>query len=211
MTKKTKSKRKRKQLKPTEITLPTDSQIKPPILPNNFEIAKNLTKRGWQIFGGIALIVGFVALFYPKISVYASSSLDPQSALLTPFVISNDGNIPINDVQYRLGVQEIRFTNGQKMIGQPNFTSSFSGPGNSVAKISPDEKFTILSPLQFNPSGIVAFADIAVIIDFNPAFLPFKMHKVFRFITSTGADGKLYWYAQPVSKTTTELSHLYTK
>ena len=176
---------------------------------------KYLTKWGWHIFGGIALVVGFVAIFYPRISVSPASSLDPKSALLTPFVISNEGNIPLTNIVICLGLNKIKTQTKHGHIEHVSYDGPFSAlfcdPETAVSVLLPSEKYTVLSPLQFNPNGSVAFADIAIIVNFNPAFFPIKMKKVFRFITTTGADGKLYWYAQPLSKTKTALSHLYTK
>lgn len=206
-----KQQRKHKELKTKGPQPRANRQQEKPVLSATVSLAKNLSKRVWQIFGGIALVVGFVAIFYPRISVSPSSSLDPQSPLLTPFVISNDGNIDLTDIKYMLGMRNIKFVDGREFTGETNFTSRFTGPNNTIAKLSVGEKSTILSPLQFNPGGAVDFADVAIVVGFKPSFLPIKMEKVFRFITSKGNNGKLNWYAQPLSKDDPKISHLYRK
>jgi hypothetical protein len=184
-------------------------QQKLPIFPATIFFA--MARVGWKIFGIAAVVVGFLAILYPKISVSPATSLDMKNPLLTPFIISNDGNIPINNVRFKLGVQKISWKDGKKITLEPNFSSHFLNPNDTVSELLPAEKYSVLSPLTLEGKDVVEFADIAIIVEFKPFILPIKMTRTFRFITTKSSDNKLYWYPQPVSKTTTELSRSYEK
>ena len=45
------------------------NQTKQPSFQSTFSFLKKAANNGWKIFAGIALIIGLVATFYPKIEV----------------------------------------------------------------------------------------------------------------------------------------------
>jgi hypothetical protein len=55
--------------------------------------------RAWKLFAAVALIIGLVVTFYPKVDVSTVPPLNPHNILLTPFAISNDGFLSINNVE----------------------------------------------------------------------------------------------------------------
>jgi len=40
-------------------------------------------------------------------------------------------------------------------------------------------------------------ADISIIVEYQPGFIPFRQEKEFRFATERASDGKLYWMTRP--------------
>jgi len=153
-----------------------------------------LPKRLWEIFAGIAVIVGFVAIFYPRISVSPASALDPQSTSLPPFIISNEGNIPINKVRGMTAIKKIELASGKKIVGKDNFSGGVTLSANKASLMNPGEKLTVFSPFEF-PNDYVYSADIAISVSYVLPIVPIKMKKVFRFVTEKGN-----WFPQPVSK-----------
>lgn len=159
-----------------------------------------LPKRLWEIFAGIAVIVGFVAIFYPRVSVSPSASfIDPKNTSIVPFVISNDGNIPITDVDGVISIKKIEFKDGRSFIGPDNFAGGLLFTPNHAPHMKPGEKLTVFSPLEAVGNGIV-FADIAVSVQFKLPITGTKMEKKFRFTTKDSKSKQLDWYPQPLSK-----------
>lgn len=153
-----------------------------------------LPKRLWEIFAGIAVIVGFIAIFYPRISVSPASSLDPQSTSLPPFIISNEGNITLNKVEGMTAIKSIELASGMKLVGPDSFTGGVILDKNRAPVMKPGEKLTVFSPFEFG-NNPVSFADIAISVSYELPIVHVKMEKVFRFTTEKGN-----WFPQPVSK-----------
>jgi hypothetical protein len=160
----------------------------------------------WSLIGAIALIfgvfVGYVQLA-PRISVSASAPLNPSDPFSSPFVISNDGYLPIRNVQFLCRLSDVNAQPPGLNLSFENI--SVMGPdrflgdkSQKIRDIDPGGQATTkcnLSPLF--PVMPIENADIAITVVYQPAFYRSQKVKDFRFITVSGSDGQLRWVRQP--------------
>jgi hypothetical protein len=73
-----------------------------------------------------------------------------------------------------------------------------------IHNLGMDEKYTvvpeiikIISPIDGKPNW-VSGADIAILVDYQPWFLPIKRRSAFRFVTHKNDDGTFLWYSHPL-------------
>jgi len=151
---------------------------------------------------GICTFVGFVAsivVFLPRPMVSPPSvpfvTNDPFSVT---FDICNNGFVPLYDCDASFGVGQIA-GKSRKLDPSfiPTFESRFVMPAWKHHKLRMDERFTIvLSDLMKN----VGSADIAIIVSYNPWFIPIRREKIFRFVTFKQSGEIFYWRSWPVGE-----------
>lgn len=154
--------------------------------------------RGWKIFGGVVLLLSAVALFLqlaPRVTVSPAPSLDPSKPFNNPFVISNEGYLPIYDVTFRCRIREVRDEGNARIIA-PRGTSDMSV--RPTLRVT--EKSTIVCPFPFNFEHPLVGADIEIIVEYRPAFLFWRSEQSFRFGTAKNAEGNLIWFSRSVSE-----------
>jgi hypothetical protein len=162
----------------------------------------------WRsILASATLIGGFAAVvtFLPRISIVASDSADPSNPFSASFTIKNTNIVPLSDVSASLGIGQVETTGAHP---DPQFIPSFESrlimPVWQHHDVSMDEGFTITPGDLFkfpNPNVSVSFADIAIVVEYKPWFMPFHREKVFRFVTHQQTNGRLYWYSQTLGRT----------
>lgn len=167
---------------------------------------KKVLVRGWKVFAGIALLFGLLVTFYPKIEVSSfPPPSDPSKILLTPFVITNKGLIPVYDIDVLMALKEIKLNHKKvKIVADKEFKALFLKSNSTLPNLKNGEEFTVSNPFIYQlPPDVInegaEYADIAIVVRFKPVQLPFKMERIFRFKTSINPDGKLTWYKQPMS------------
>ncbi len=83
---------------------------------------------------------------------------------------------------------------------QPSFTSRVVSPEWQNHDLGIDDKFTVTPDQVFHT--VIGFgpkmADIAIVVEYRPAYLPWKLEKMFRFKTYRQTNGNLYWYSAPL-------------
>lgn len=158
----------------------------------------------WKIiavFGFAIAVSGFIARFDPKILVSPSFSHNPQNALLTNFEIRNSGNTPIKNLKFAISIRNIKTSDGLQINGDHDFNGRLTVTNNIVPILEVNESYTVSFPLQFNIGSNVAFADIALVVNFTHPLFSFRhTEKKFRYTTSKDIDGKFHWAPQPLSK-----------
>jgi hypothetical protein len=152
----------------------------------------------------LGLAVGALALL-PRISVSPpSSQVDPNNVLSVSFDISNTGYIPLEDVSAKLAAGDIGAPNApgihakRKPNGAPEFWVYFPIIQNQHHYLGLDERFTINPESQMG--GFVSQADIAVIVSYQPWFIPWRREKSFRFFAKPDRQGKVYWRSWPIDE-----------
>jgi hypothetical protein len=153
----------------------------------------------WKVWAGIAigilgLILGALGL-RARPTVSLESPLDPKDILTTPFVISNDGMLDLENIEVQTFLIQIQYQNlwlERKSIGLKYF------PPSKTLGIG--ERETVPLARLIKPTYPVITADVALIVTFTPQFLPFmRKTKVFRFITIRQPDGLLRLEQEPAS------------
>jgi len=151
----------------------------------------------------VLAIVGFgitVLTVFPRISVSNLEAIDVLDPFSTPFLISNDGYLPLYNVEFLVAIRRLERIGGGGITGTDDFQSKFTTPDFSAPIFRPTEKFSLYAGRIVKAHNSVSFADIAIVIEFRPMLWPFRRSSQFRFVTQKGADGKLYWMARPVGE-----------
>ena len=162
---------------------------------------------GTSILQTVAAWLGIIGFFVglgmsvlsllPKIAVSAASSLDPNNAFATPFIIKNDGPLSIKTVEYSCGLYRLEFVKPPiiQRYAQEDVRFVFT---DASAKIAANESATVFCPFSFDKTfaqlGPLISGDLSVIISYRPAFVFWRREQRQRFSTIKAADGKLYWH-----------------
>ncbi len=174
--------------------------------------AKNPKNAAWMVvhkkalsaLSGAMTLIGFIVAvitFYPRPTVTQSDPVDPSNPFSASFTITNNTFIPLEHVTAFLGIGQIE---SEPAAAIPNFHPNFS---THLVKtndwenhyLGRDERFAITpSDIFSKGSGKISFADVAIGITYKPWFLPWKMEKMFRFVTHKQPNG-LYWYSFPLN------------
>lgn len=161
-----------------------------------------ISKKAWTLLGVAAVLVTLTSVMglLPKISVSLPPPLDPSKPLSQPFTITNEGYFALNNVGMSCAIRYIRDPACVSIKGAQDYSSRIQEHEfERIAPVlEPGEKYTKLCPIQDGCQ--IKQADIAVVVSFRPAWFPFFREKLFRFRTTEGADGNLYYYPQPASK-----------
>jgi hypothetical protein len=152
----------------------------------------------------VCTIVGGLIAFLPRVTVDPEGSIDPSKPYPISFKITNGGIIPLWNVQPMMGL--CQFTSGppQRVFSRCN------GPLGSrllfqpwrIDELSMDERYSIRldDMLKIAPGGQFGGAEISIIVEYSPWFLPLRRAKEFGFITRLEDDGHLTWLVRPVQK-----------
>ena len=139
-------------------------------------------------------IVGAYYAFSPKLSITPLTSLDPNRAFMTPFVVRNDSLLSINSIELECKSSRIVLENNAELIG------GFKANIPPIPKLISGEESTFLLPYPPNLSPPVKFADVLVEITYSPSLLPFKKMSLKRFITVRASDGTFHWISKALSE-----------
>jgi hypothetical protein len=68
--------------------------------------------------------------------------------------------------------------------------------------LASDQSFTIALDdfIRFVASEKLGGADISIVVEYQPGFIPLRQEKEFRFATAPRVDGKLDWVSRPVEE-----------
>jgi hypothetical protein len=156
------------------------------------------------------LFLGALILF-PRVVVSSPSGpMESGNIFDASLEVSNSGFIPLTDTGACLVVGRIiaRPIEGPNVGKGPKLRPGFRYPdaekqtracGNiwQHHNLSMDDRFTIkLTDVLSRASE----ADIAVVVNYQPWFLPWRREKSFRFIAATDSTGKIDWRAWPFTE-----------
>lgn len=157
--------------------------------------------RFWKLFVGVSVILGIIVSLLslaPNISVSTSQSLDPKDPLSTPFIITNNGPLPIHNVEILFGIN--------KMTTPPPMNQTISTLSLGYAKppipvLKAHETMTFWCPPVFKFSrDPINFADISVLVSYRPDFFFWRKTAPYRFVTISNKEGITNWYGKAESE-----------
>lgn len=148
---------------------------------------------------GITLL-GAVALFFdfsPKISVSPYTSIDPLDPFSAPFIIANDGYMPLNAVSATCLLKDVEFED-LKIAN----TEVADIRMDLATQMAPAEKLTVKCRFRENLgiATVLKKADILIIIDYRPWLLPTTGQRQFRFEAAHLLNDSWEWLPLPVAK-----------
>ena len=145
-----------------------------------------------MIVGAISFLIGvagFLFLIYPRFSVYPGTSLDLHNPFKTPFMIKNDGYLPLYSVKYSLIAEKMELVNGV------TFTNSGGSTGSTIEKLSPNKSSALFMNRIFAmPPNFVKYARIFIHITYKPFLVPYTFTEKIRFKTEINNNGEYVWF-----------------
>lgn len=163
--------------------------------------ARMILSWAWKLIGGFGVILGIAVTFYPRISVKPSDSLDPNNALKTPFIITNDSFMPISNVRYSCAIKDVKTKDWPGVIGEPDYSSRLVSSNLVAARMGIGESDSAICPLAgFNLHSDIVSADIAVVVQYSVPVLPINLEKIVPFTTLRDSQGRLRWIQKPIGK-----------
>ena len=158
----------------------------PPRSPISKSIWKRISKTLYGFVGLVAAYIGLVA-FWPWLGIEQSGSLDPHNPYQTLFFITNEGFLPITDVN----VTCILTTTS---IGQHVTVNGFPMTyTNQVPWLAYKHKFSL--PCWAALSGIHTYdtAFLTVSVDYKIVHLPVHRPQIFHVQGAKARDGTWQW------------------
>jgi len=168
-----------------------------------------LAKMIVRVLGSLATLfgvyVGFLNLV-PRITVTPQAALVSSDAFSAPFVVSNDGFLPVYDVHCFCSPRKVRYRKPGSKGGldittegaDENETGGVEAPF-IAKKLSPGQRATFPCPFpnQF-PAWLVS-ADIGLVVVYNAApWPPIRRHQMNRFSLSRDTAGEYHWLEMPL-------------
>jgi hypothetical protein len=158
--------------------------------------AKTVANTSWKSLVFLATVLGVVSgwvAMIPKISVSQSQPLDPNDPFSTPFVVSSDGPLPIENVKFFCTIHTLT-TTGASVIGETG--NLFTSPMFNSPEMSPGERATVpcTAPPMTHP---FTGGDVSIVVRFRVGYTPIRTSGTSRFIMVHANDGHLYWYPEP--------------
>ena len=143
------------------------------------------------ILGAIGLILGLQA----GLTVSLQPPLDPDDVLTAQFEITNNGLLDLKDVRIR--AFEIRVEDTNRNLRERGIGAGYTPPAETLM---PGESKTVPFKTFISTDAPLAYADIAIIAFFRPAYMPFwQKRRAFRFVTIRQAGGSLRLQKQPAA------------
>jgi hypothetical protein len=145
------------------------------------------------IFWGVIVFVIGLAGFYvgilsivPRLSVSHSEELKQYDPFSVPFVITNDGYLPIHSVNMACSIDHMLLSSGSSFVGVVTNDSM------EDAEISPGGHSTHFCPVSARDPGMQEII-ITATISFRPDLWPWRTSKQFHFRGYKGDDGVMHW------------------
>ena len=164
--------------------------------------------RGRRSLGALAAAVlagGTAAalMYFPGVVVDPVGPVDPSNPYPIAFTISDANVIPLENVNVYLVIcYAVAAPAPRAPPCQPPFKTRKFKAGWRGHSLPADQPFTIVLDdfLRFAPPAKLAGADISIIVEYQPWFVPLRQEKEFRFATELGTNSKLYWEPRPVDE-----------
>lgn len=142
-----------------------------------------------RAFSAVAVVSGLLALAYPRLTVAAQPLLNPSDPFSAPFVVSNDGYIPLTDVVISCVIDRIR--------GAADVDGSISRPPErQIDRLGVGERTSTACPAPV--VAPIESADVLISVQFSPARIAYPMTWEYRFVGQPDGIGGWTWQQQPV-------------
>ena len=148
----------------------------------------------WLIFS--ITVASFLFLAYPRVSVHPSKILNPNDPFQTPFILKNDGYLPIHDIHHSLSLENVEV--GQTLrhvysgIDETHIPRLASN-GSSTISLRPFIdllKQTIGISL---PPKSVRSAEIYIDLSYRSYLIPYTFTDRIRFKADISSTGEYVW------------------
>jgi hypothetical protein len=158
--------------------------------------------RSLRSLAAAALVGGAAAalIFLPGVAVDPDGPVDPSSPHPISFTIADANFIPLDNVNVYLEICYIASAPApQVQPCQPPYKTRLFKAAWRDHALATDQQFAVALDdfLRFAPPEKLGGADISIIVEYQPWFVPLRQEKEFRFRTVSLTDGKLLWISRP--------------
>jgi hypothetical protein len=167
--------------------------------------AASRSNRSLRALAAAVLAGGTAAalMYLPGVTVDPAGPLDPSNPYPISFTISDANVIPLHNVDVYLVIcYAVAAPAPSAPTCQPPYKTRKFKAGWRGHALPADQPFTIALDdfLRFAPPAKFGGADISIIVEYQPWFVPLRQEREFRFATELGTDGKLYWASRPADE-----------
>jgi hypothetical protein len=148
--------------------------------------------------GGAAAVVTFV----PRVTVNASDPVNQDDPFSSSITITNTGYMPLVSVTPKMGLGGVVYSREANPPAEPpdqkfDYSTWLQRPEWGPHDMGLDDKITIALNELLNIQGApIAWADIAVAVEYEIPIIHLKRQKVFHLTTKRQTNGHLYWYSK---------------
>jgi hypothetical protein len=157
--------------------------------PSKKKIFLKALSHTWLLFSLFAGLVGFLFLVWPRISIYSGESLDPYRPFETPFIIKNDGNLPLLDINYVVTIDKM------EDIRHNQFSNvSAGGFTDRIPKLNANKSSAIFVNRVVNaPPNYIKYAEVYIEVTYKSYMFPYTFRENIRFKTEMKSTGEYIW------------------
>lgn len=138
------------------------------------------------ILGGVSLLFSIYASI-PKVVVAPGLIISPHNPFNTSFTITNNGFLPVKDLDFEYFFKEMKIFNVKFRGG------TFRPKNNYIPKLKAGETTTIFINEKIIPKGIPTSAEIMIKFRFRLYLIPIKFEEQYRFKTVKNNEGNSAW------------------
>ena len=115
-------------------------------------------------------------------------SLNPRKPFQTPFLIKNDGYLPIYNINYNITLDKMEDINHNKFM---NCSFSFQ---NNIEQLRANKSSAIwIDRAVATPPDFIKYAEVYLNVTYRPFLVPFTFTENIRFKTATKENGEYIW------------------
>ena len=145
------------------------------------------------IITGGSTLMALIIQVISRISVSPAITLDPKDPFSTPFILSNDGALPVYSIQIGCWYDHIRWASGfdfSMTNGELRDESAF------LKSLGPGRRTTIEFSHAFtwDKSIPIISADVTIAVHYRPMFLPWEKAATYHFQIKKTSSGELLWF-----------------
>ncbi|MCL5278100.1 MAG: hypothetical protein M1517_10075 [Deltaproteobacteria bacterium] len=153
---------------------------------------KYIVKRVLPVIIFIISISGLTIYdIWPRVSIQIGESLNPHNPFETPFIIKNEGNSMLKQIQYFVLFKEVDLLNSTKLIN-----ISIIRPNDVIPQLNVNESSTVFinNDIGVSPDFVI-IAKIYINLTYKAHFIPFyKFTKSIKFEVSRKNNGEYVWF-----------------
>jgi len=149
------------------------------------------------VIGAPGVLAALLSLL-PRLAPTVSDPVDPDDPFSSSVTITNTGYIPLDAVYPGIAVCEIAAKGTPTLDRGPcDYSNRWHKDAWNPRNLGLDDRFTFaLNDVWETKKGALAYADVAVTIDYEIPIIHWKRTKVFPLVARMQTNGRFYWYAK---------------
>jgi hypothetical protein len=158
--------------------------------PNKIKLFGRFLNQSWIQLSLLFGFASFLFVIYPRISVEQGESLNPYKPFDTPFIIKNDGYLPLTNINYSINVDNVEDIHHNKKIRGVKLRIS-----DKIPKLRANESSTIfINKYISTPENAVYYAEIYFNTTYKSFLVPYTFTENIRFKAERKKNGEYVWF-----------------